>query len=117
MVMIGDENGYDSVSVSFYSQTRMPISIQIQSKPTTLLRFRTVTEESKLTDRLSWVTLNLPPPTWQVGKRYGQILISPFPYLIMSHGEGGGGHRKGRRGFLFLNYKPDTGGQLYLTLL
>jgi hypothetical protein len=51
MMADGDENSDDSVSVSFYSQKQMPMPIQIQAKPTTLLRFRTVTEESKLTNR------------------------------------------------------------------
>jgi hypothetical protein len=57
--MIGD----DSVSVSFYSQKQMPMPIQIQAKPTTLLRFRTVSEESKLTNRHFWVLLEHPPLT------------------------------------------------------
>jgi hypothetical protein len=45
MVMIIDENGDDSVSVSTYSQKQMPI--QIQAKSTSRLLLRTVTEESK----------------------------------------------------------------------
>jgi hypothetical protein len=35
MVTIGDENGDDSVSISTYSQKRMPI--QIKAKPTAQL--------------------------------------------------------------------------------
>jgi hypothetical protein len=60
MVMIGDENSDDSVSVSFYSQKRMPMPIQIQANPTTLLNLRTVTEESQLTNRHSWLSLDRP---------------------------------------------------------
>jgi hypothetical protein len=56
VVMIGDEN--DSMSMSTYSQKRMPI--QIQAKPTTRLLFRTVTEESKLKTQklmgISWLS-------------------------------------------------------------
>ncbi len=46
--MIVDENSEDSLSVSIYSQKRMPI--QICTKPTTRLLLRTVTDELMLTD-------------------------------------------------------------------
>jgi hypothetical protein len=53
VVIIGDENGDGSVSVSTYSQKRMPI--QIQAKPATRLLLRNaVTEESKLKTFLSF---------------------------------------------------------------
>ncbi len=66
MVMIGGENGDDSVSVCTTSQKRMPI--QIQAKPTTQLRLKTLTQESKLTNRLSWVSLDRPLSTWPDGQ-------------------------------------------------
>jgi hypothetical protein len=45
VVMIGNENVDDSVSVIAYSQKQMPI--QIQAKPTTWLLLRTVIKESE----------------------------------------------------------------------
>jgi hypothetical protein len=47
---MGDENGDDYMSVSAYSQKRMPI--QIQLIPTAWLLPRTVTEESKIKSKL-----------------------------------------------------------------
>ncbi len=55
MMNTGGGNGDDSMSVSTYSQMRMPI--QIQAKPTAQLILRTVTEESKAQDRSFWLSL------------------------------------------------------------
>jgi hypothetical protein len=96
MVMIGDENGDDSVSVSFYSQKRMPSPIPIQAKPTTLLRLRTVTEESKLTNKLSKVSFDRPPPT-RPGRQAiwsNCIITVSLPYNV----PWGGGGPKGKEG-------------------
>jgi hypothetical protein len=84
VVMIGDENNDDSVSECTYSQKHIPI--KFQPKPTAWLLLGTVTEELKLTNRYSLVSLDRPQPTGQVGKRYGQIVISPFPFPVMSQG-------------------------------
>ncbi len=111
MVTIGDENGDDFVSMSTYWKKRMPI--QIQAEPTTQLLLRTVTEESKLTNRSSWVSPDCHLPTrpdrqtiwWDC-----QINISISNHVPRGWGEGvateGGGG-----GFSGLNDKLYTGHQ------
>ncbi len=84
MMTGGDENNDDSLSVSIYSQKRIPI--QIQAKPTAWLLLGTITEELKLRTRWSLGSLDSPPPTCQVGKQYGQLVLSPFPFPVMSQG-------------------------------
>jgi hypothetical protein len=103
MVMIGDDNDDNSMSVSTFSQKRM--QIQIKAKLTAGLLLRTVTEESKLKNRFSWVLLDRPLPTWP-GRR-----------AIRSVVRGGGGVReKGSGGFSGPRDKPDTDSQLYITV-
>jgi hypothetical protein len=100
MMADGDENNDDSVSVSFYSQKRMPMPIQIQAKSTTLLRFRTVTEESKLTNRHSKASFDRPPPTRpgrQAIRANCHITVS-VPYNVPWGGGGRGMPQKGKGG-------------------
>jgi hypothetical protein len=55
MVMIGDENGDDFVSVTTYSQMNANPN---PGKTIARLLLRTVHEESKAPNRRSWVSLN-----------------------------------------------------------
>ncbi len=79
MLIIGDENGDDSVSVSSYSQ-----------KHTGLL-LRTVTDKLMLTDRGSWLSLDYPPRLQPIQSDY--LITIPMPYHM-----GGGGATEGEGG-------------------
>jgi len=90
VLMIGDENGDDSMSVSPYSQKY------------TWLLLKTVTDKLMLMDRRSWLSLDYPPRLQPIQSDY--LITIPMPYHM------GGCHRKGG-GFSGLNAKPDTEGQ------
>ncbi len=91
VLIIGDENVDDSVSVSTYSQRGL--LIQIQAKPTTRLLLRKCSywrNKAQNIDVLGYCLTFLCP--------CGQIVWSPFPYPITSHERGvaterGGGFR------------------------
>jgi hypothetical protein len=108
VVMIGDKNDNDSMSVTNVNQNpgKTDHSVASQNSYWRL--------NAQNIDILGYRLFYL-RPRGQIGK-YGQIVWSPFPYLMTSH-EGGweGCHRKGGGGgFSGLNAKPETDCQPYL---
>ncbi len=92
------------------------IKCQSKSRQNQRLLLKTVTEESKLTNRHSLVPLDrtLPTRPGRQAIRSDCLITISIPYHVA---KGGGCHRKrGGGGFSGSNYKPDTDSQTYPTI-